>query len=147
MTDWHQTTLPRSYLHHLQPQTPPANLGHRSKSQDVIRPSSIANSRKTVRFNEIENGERPKSSMASRGRSFFLLSMLQGDPSSSSGRAKSSKVTTFLHLSLLGRALQLCHDPSVTAFLSSAGCRKKVDRRRRRCFYHSIRVMLILSGI
>lgn len=33
-----------------------------------------------------------------KGRSFFLLSMLQGgDPSSSSGRAKSSKVTTFLH--------------------------------------------------
>ena len=37
-----------------------------------------------------------------KGRSFFLLSMLQGgDPSSSSGRAKSSKVTTFLHFFFL----------------------------------------------
>ena len=99
---------------------PLKSLGGRSKSQDAIR-----NHRKTVRFVSDKQqyqpildstniggynggGSRPdgRSELGHsgpggggvKGRSFFLLSMLQGgDPSSSSGRAKSSKVTTFLH--------------------------------------------------
>ena len=92
-------------------------LGARSKSQDAIR-----NHRKTVRFvsdkqeyqpildsttmgmgcnsrpNNRGGGGGSELGQTGKGRSFFLLSMLQGgDPSSSSGRAKSSKVTTFLH--------------------------------------------------
>ena len=76
-------------------------LGFRSKSQDAMR------GRKVVRFND-ESSNRPRSNSkgqisAGNGstRSFFLLSMLQGDragvsgdPSSSSGRQKSSKVSS-----------------------------------------------------
>ena len=76
-------------------------LGFRSKSQDAMR------GRKVVRFND-ESSNRPRSNskgqISGNGstRSFFLLSMLQGDrqagvsgdPSSSSGRQKSSKVSS-----------------------------------------------------
>ena len=74
-------------------------LGFRSKSQDAMR------GRKVVRFHD-ESSNRPRSNSkgqlpnSSHGRSFFLLSMLQGDrnaggdPSSSSGRQKSSKVSS-----------------------------------------------------
>lgn len=85
---WLSTTLPRKANNS-------SLLGTRSKSQDTIR-------RKTVRFEAEAEDERPKSSFglrpssSNKGRNFFLLSMLQGgDPSSSSGRAKSSKVTAF----------------------------------------------------
>ena len=75
-------------------------LGTRSKSQDAIR------HRKNVRFandtlgNSVEDltsGGRK----SSRGRSFFLRSMLQGDQSSSSssnGRLRGSKVSFFFCL-------------------------------------------------
>ena len=87
-------------------------LGTRSKSQDAIR-----NHRKTVRFvsdkqeyqpildsttmgmgcnsrpNNRGGGGGSELGQTGRGRSFFLLSMLQGgDPSSSNGRPKNSKV-------------------------------------------------------
>ena len=51
-----------------------------------------------------------------KGRSFFLLSMLQGgDPSSSSGRAKSSKVTTFLHFFFSLFFFAWCHQSLLCA--------------------------------
>ena len=118
MTDWRQTTLPRFFHQHQaaaveQTSNPTSLLGARSKSQDAIR-----NHRKTVRFVSDKQEYQPildsttmgcnsrpnhrgggsELGQTGKGRSFFLLSMLQGgDPSSSSGRAKSSKVTTFLH--------------------------------------------------
>ena len=73
-------------------------LGTRSKSQDAIR------HRKNVRFandtlgNSVEDLTSTGGRKSSRGRSFFLRSMLQGDQSSSSssnGRLRGSKVSFF----------------------------------------------------
>ena len=121
MTDWRQTTLPRFFHQHQaaaaaveQTSNPTSRLGARSKSQDAIR-----NHRKTVRFvsdkqeyqpildsttmgmgcnsrpNNRGGGGGSELGQTGKGRSFFLLSMLQGgDPSSSSGRQKSSKVSS-----------------------------------------------------
>jgi len=72
-------------------------LGTRSKSQDAIR------HRKNVRFandtlgNSVEDLTSTGGRKSSRGRSFFLRSMLQSDQSSSSnGRLRGSKVSFFL---------------------------------------------------
>ena len=72
-------------------------LGTRSKSQEAIR------HRKNVRFandtlgNSVEDLTSAGGRKSSRGRSFFLRSMLQGDQSSSSsnGRLRGSKVSFF----------------------------------------------------
>ena len=72
-------------------------LGTRSKSQDAIR------HRKNVRFandtlgNSVEDLTSTGGRKSSRGRSFFLRSMLQSDQSSSSsnGRLRGSKVSFF----------------------------------------------------